>query len=69
MGYGQSPALAKGEGEVNAIFIVLGALAVAVGGYRWYASFIDRKVMQADPRRVTPAKMYMDGVDFMPTSK
>ncbi|OGP71791.1 MAG: hypothetical protein A2Y80_04675 [Deltaproteobacteria bacterium RBG_13_58_19] len=54
---------------MNAIFIILGALAVAVGGYRWYASFIDRKVIQADPQRVTPAKMYMDGVDFMPTSK
>jgi len=54
---------------MQAIFIILGALAVAVGGYRWYAGFIDRKVIQADPHRVTPAKMYMDGVDFMPTSK
>ncbi len=54
---------------MQAIFIILGALAVAVGGYRWYAGFIDRKVIQADPQRVTPAKMYMDGVDFMPTSK
>jgi len=52
-----------------AIFIILGALAVAVGGYRWYAGYIDRQVIQADPNRVTPAKMYMDGVDFMPTSK
>ncbi|MEW6386772.1 MAG: carbon starvation CstA family protein [Thermodesulfobacteriota bacterium] len=54
---------------MNAFFIILGALAVAVAGYRWYAGFIDRKVIQADPQRVTPAKMYMDGVDFMPTSK
>ena len=54
---------------MQAILIILGALVVAVGGYRWYAGFIDRKVMQADPQRVTPAKMYMDGVDFMPTSK
>lgn len=54
---------------MNAIFIILGALAVAIGGYRWYAGFIDRKVMGSDPNRVTPAKMYMDGVDFMPTSK
>jgi carbon starvation protein len=52
-----------------AIFIILGALAVAVGGYRWYAGAVDRHVIQADPKRVTPAKMYMDGVDFMPTSK
>lgn len=54
---------------MNAAFIILGALAVAIGGYRWYAGYVDRKVVEADPNRVTPAKMYMDGVDFMPTSK
>ncbi|MHB8069474.1 MAG: carbon starvation CstA family protein [Desulfobaccales bacterium] len=54
---------------MNSVFIILGALAVAVGGYRWYAGYVDRHVIQADPHRVTPAKMYMDGVDFMPTSK
>jgi carbon starvation protein len=54
---------------MNAAFVILGALAVAVGGYRWYAGFIDRHVVEADPNKVTPARMYMDGVDFMPTSK
>jgi carbon starvation protein len=54
---------------MNAAFIILGALAVAIGGYRWYAGYIDRKVVGSDPNRVTPAKMFMDGVDFMPTSK
>ena len=54
---------------MNAAFAILAALAVAVGGYRWYAGYVDRKVLQVDAQRVTPAKMYMDGVDFMPTSK
>ena len=54
---------------MNALFIIVGALAVAVAGYRFYAGFIDKKVMEADPHRITPAKMYMDGVDFMPTPK
>jgi carbon starvation protein len=54
---------------MNAAFVILGALAVAVGGYRWYAGYIDRMVVESDPHRVTPARMYMDGVDFMPTSK
>jgi carbon starvation protein len=54
---------------MSAIFIIVAALAVAVGGYRWYASFVDRKIIGSDPQRVTPAKMYMDGVDFMPTPK
>ena len=54
---------------MNAAFVILGALAVAVGGYRWYAGHIDRNVVKSDPVCVTPARMYMDGVDFMPTSK
>jgi carbon starvation protein len=54
---------------MNAAFIIIGALAVAIGGYRWYAGYVDRHVVKADPHRVTPARMYMDGVDFMPTSK
>jgi carbon starvation protein len=54
---------------MNAVFVIVAALAVAVGGYRWYAGYIDRKVLQVDSDRITPAKMYMDGVDFMPTSR
>ncbi len=54
---------------MQAIYIIVGALAVAVLGYRWYAGAVDRQVIQSDPNKVTPAKMYMDGVDFMPTSK
>jgi carbon starvation protein len=42
---------------------------VAVLGYRWYAGFIDKQVIEADPNRITPARLYMDGVDFMPTPK
>ena len=30
---------------------------------------IDRTVIQADANRATPARMYMDGADFMPTSR
>jgi carbon starvation protein len=51
------------------LVIIVVALLVAVLGYRWYAGFIDREVIESDPKRVTPAKMYMDGVDFMPTPK
>jgi carbon starvation protein len=54
---------------MNAAILILAALGVAVGGYRWYTGYVDRKVLKADPKKVTPAKMYMDGVDFMPTSR
>jgi carbon starvation protein len=38
-------------------------------GYTRYARAIDRDVIQPDAKKATPARMYMDGVDFMPTSK
>ncbi len=37
--------------------------------YRTYARYVDTKVVQSDPKKTTPAVMYMDGVDFMPSSK
>jgi carbon starvation protein len=51
------------------VLIIIAALVVAVLGYRMYAGYIDRRVVASDPKKVTPAKMYMDGVDFMPTNK
>jgi carbon starvation protein len=54
---------------MNSILIpVLGAVVYLIG-MKLYASYIDRKVVGADARRATPAKMYADGVDFMPTSR
>ncbi len=53
---------------MNTLWIVVIAAIVIYGAYN-YARRIDRNVIQSDPKRATPAKMYMDGVDFMPTSK
>jgi len=54
---------------MNAVYVLILGLVVVLLGYRGYAKYIDRKVIQADPDRLTPAKMYMDGVEFMPTSR
>jgi carbon starvation protein len=54
---------------MNSVVVLLLGFAVAIFGYRVYAKMIDSKVIKADPKRATPAKMYMDGVEFMPTSK
>jgi len=54
---------------MNAIFVLILGFVVFYVGYRFYAGYIDKNVIQADPKRATPAKMYMDGVEFMPTSK
>jgi carbon starvation protein len=48
--------------------MVLIAAIVIFTAYN-YARRVDRSVIQSDAKRATPAKMYMDGVDFMPTSK
>jgi carbon starvation protein len=48
--------------------VVIGALTIYLV-YNLYAKRIDRYVIQADAVRATPARMYMDGVDFMPTSR
>jgi len=48
--------------------VVIGALTTYLA-YNFYARRIDRNVIQSDAKRATPARMYMDGVDFMPTSR
>jgi len=52
----------------SVIVLILGALAIVVG-YGWYARRIDRGIIQPDPKKATPARMYMDGVDFTPASR
>jgi carbon starvation protein len=53
----------------NTLFaIIVGAIAIYVG-YTFYARRIDRDVIQANPNKATPARLYMDGVDFVPTSR
>src|SRR5512138_122381 len=48
--------------------VVIAALAIYLV-YNFYARKIDRDLIQSDAKRATPARMYMDGVDFMPTSR
>src|SRR3989475_12419744 len=48
--------------------VIIGAVTVYLA-YPLYARRIDRHVIQSDPKRATPATLYMDGVDFMPTNR
>lgn len=54
---------------MNTLWIVVIAAIVIYAAYNYYAKRIDRDVIQSDAKKATPAKMYMDGVDFMPTSR
>jgi len=51
-----------------AVVAILGAVMIYLA-YNWYARRIDSEIINADEKKPTPAKMYMDGVDFMPTSR
>ncbi|MFI5107558.1 MAG: carbon starvation protein A [Terriglobales bacterium] len=50
------------------VVAVLGAVMIYLA-YTRYARRIDREVIQPDVKKATPARMYVDGVDFMPTSR
>ncbi len=50
------------------VLVVLGGVMIYLI-YTLFARRVDRDIIQSDPKKATPAKMYMDGVDFMPTSK
>ena len=54
---------------MNTLWVVVIAVVVIYLAYNYYAKRIDRNVIQSDAKKATPAKMYMDGVDFMPTSR
>jgi carbon starvation protein len=54
---------------VNSILVLLLAVIGIAVGYGVYAKSIDRRIIQPDPKRATPAKMYMDGVDFTPANR
>ncbi len=51
-----------------AVVAVLGTVMIWFA-YNFYARRMDRDIIQPDAKRATPAKMYMDGVDFMPTNR
>ncbi len=51
-----------------ALLVLVITLVIVILGYRFYASKMDREVIQSDPKRATPATLYQDGVDFMPAS-
>jgi carbon starvation protein len=54
---------------MNTLWIVVLAAVVIYVAYNFYAKQIDKNIIKADAKKATPAKMYMDGVDFMPTSR
>ncbi len=54
---------------MSALVILAIGIAAIVIGYFVYAKSIERKVIVPDDKKATPAKMFMDGVDFTPANR
>lgn len=54
---------------MNSLWVLLWWAVIVVVGYWVYARRVAKNIFGVDPNRATPAKMYMDGVDFMPANK
>jgi carbon starvation protein len=54
---------------MSAVLTLILCIAGIVIGYGFYARRINAKIMQPDAKKATPAKMYMDGVDFTPANR
>ena len=54
---------------MNSLIVLLIGAAALVVGYGFYAKTINRSIIQPDEKKATPAKMYMDGVDFTPANR
>ena len=55
---------------MNSLFLAIGGLLFFGLGYKYYASFIEKKIYSLDEFiGSVPAKEFEDGIDFVPTSK
>ncbi|WP_305884116.1 carbon starvation CstA family protein [Pleomorphomonas sp. NRK KF1] len=61
-------ALSRGE-TINALWLVVAAVATYLVAFRFYALYIVSRVLGADPSRRTPAVRHNDGLDYVPTDK
>src|SRR3954468_5467256 len=61
-------ALVRGE-QISAAWLILAAVGSYAIAYRFYARFIQYKVLGADRNRATPAERLENDVDFQPTDR
>jgi carbon starvation protein len=54
---------------MHALPLMLGAVCVALIGYRYYSAFIAAKVLVLDDARETPAHRLYDGQNYVPTNR
>ena len=58
----------RGE-TVNAVWFVIAAICTYVIGFRFYARLIEMKIVQPRDENATPAEIFENGTDYMPTDR
>jgi len=53
---------------LSLIVVFIGIIVYALT-YRGYIKWFDRNIIMSDPKRMTPAHTYMDGVEFFPSNR
>jgi carbon starvation protein len=58
----------RGE-TVNAVWFVIAAFCTYVIGFRFYARLIEMKIVKPRDEQATPAEVFENGTDYMPTDR
>src|SRR6516165_164853 len=61
-------AFVRGE-TVNAVWFVVAAICTYVIAYRFYARLIETKIVQPRDDQATPAEIFENGADYLPTDR
>lgn len=61
-------AFLRGE-TVNAVWFVIAAICTYVIGFRFYARLIEMKIVKPKDEIATPAEVFENGTDYMPTDR
>ena len=61
-------AVARGE-SVNTIWFIVTSVCTYAIGYRFYALYVQRRIMRPDDSNATPAERINNGRDFDPTHR
>src|SRR5512133_725125 len=61
-------ALVRDE-RISAVWLIAAALGSYAIGYRFYARFITKKVLDVDETRATPSERIENGMDFQATDR
>lgn len=61
-------ALIRGE-KISSLWFIAACVCTQLIAYRFYSAWIAAKILCLDASRITPAKKFNDGKDFVPTNK